>query len=124
MNPNLLDPVTRKQVIADIKSWENVNRKAKSLKAYEVYNDNAYPYVYDKLSCQLSKETADQMPIVSNLNIAKAVVNKEAQVYTDDPKRTYDEITEDDAEVLEKLYADCGFNTHLSKANKYYKLRN
>lgn len=124
MNPNLLDILTRKQVLADIKSWENVKRKELSLKAFEVYNDNAYPYVYDKLSCQLSVETANQMPIVSNLNIAKAVVNKEAQVYTDDPKRSYEEITEADAEVLEKLYSDCGFNTYLSKANKYYKLRN
>lgn len=123
-NPNLLDPITRKQVVADIKSWENVNRKAKSLKAYEVFNDNAKPYVYDAISCQLSKQTADLMPIVSNLNVAKAVVNKEAQIYTDSPTRDYEEILESDEEVLEKAYADFGFNTSLAKANKYYKLMN
>lgn len=123
-NPNLLDQSVRSQIVEDIKSFENVNRKQKSLKDYEVYNDNAYPYVYSSLCSQLSKETAKQMPIVANLNIAKAVVNKEATIYTDDPEREYENITDADAAVLEMIYDECGFNTYLGKSNKYYKLRN
>ena len=124
MNPNLTDLFARKSLVNDIKSYENVNRKASSLKSYEIYNDNAYPYVYECLAQQLSVDTASQMPIVSNLNIAKAVVNKEAQIYTDDPVRSYEDISESDKEVLEKVYKDFGFNTSLGKSNKYYKLRN
>lgn len=123
-NPNLLDPMVRKQILDEIKSFENAKRKEKSLKANEIYNDNAYPYVYDELARQLSIKTADQMPIVSNLNIAKAVVRKEATIYTDDPVRTYDDITDDDSAVIKKLYSDHGFNTVLGKANAQYKLRN
>lgn len=123
-NPNFLDSLTRKQIVDDIKSPENVRRKAESLRSYEVYNDNAYPYVFDKLKCQLSEKTAVSMPIVANLNIAKAVVDKSATIYIDEPTRTYTDISEADKEVLEMLYDECGFNTYFSKANKYYKLRN
>lgn len=124
MNPNLLDINVRKQIIKDIKSAENQERKKKSIKDFDVYNDNAYPYVYDELAEQLSARTADQMPIIANLNIAKTIVNKEATIYTDKPVRNYSDITESDKEVLELVYSDCGFNSGLSKANKYFKLRN
>jgi hypothetical protein len=124
MNPNYLDISERKKLIADIKSYENQERKKKSLKDYEVYNDSAYDYVYDTLMRQLGIRTVEQMPIVSNLNIAKAVVNKEATIYTDDPLRTYEDINDQDVEALKKLYKDCKFNSLFGKSNKYYKLRN
>lgn len=123
-NPDLLNLFTRKQVVTDIKSFENVRRKAKSLKEYEIYNDNALPYVRDALTSQLSKQTADQMPIISNLNVAKAIVQNEANIYTDEPKRSYENITDADQAVLEDLYSEYGFNSMFAKANKYFKLRN
>lgn len=123
-NPNYLNPLERKNLISDIKSQENIDRKNKCLKDYEIYNDNAKKYVYQELVKQLSSQTACQMPVISNLNVAKAVVNKEATIYTEEPEREYDNITEKDKEVLESIYADCAFDSALSKANKYYKLRN
>ena len=71
------------------------------MKDYEIYNDNAYPYVFEELSTQLTLQTAQQMPIISDLNVAKCVVNKEATIYTDEPERTYSEINEADQAVLE-----------------------
>lgn len=123
-NLNFLDPRSRKSVIAEIKSDENKQRKAKSLKSYEIYNDNSEEYVKQELIGQLSKKTVDQMQIISNLNVAKAVVTKEANIYTDKPEREYENITESDKKSLEMLYEDCGYNTVLAKANKYYKLSN
>jgi hypothetical protein len=123
-NPNLLDASVRAKIIDDIKSQENISTKNKSLKDYEIYNDNAYPYVYDKLCKQLSADTANMMPIVSNLNIAKAVVQKEANIYTDDPERSYKNISNQDQETIEAIYEDGSFDSILGKANKYYKLRN
>jgi hypothetical protein len=124
LNPDLQNILVRKQIIDDIKSHENVKRKAESLKSYEIYNDNAKPYVYEKLCHQLSQATANKMPVVSNLNVAKAVVNKEAQIYTDEPVRTYEDISAADELVLKEAYQDFGFNTILAKSNRYYKLRN
>ena len=123
-NPNLKDPLARKKIIEDIKSNENVERKRKALKAYEIFNDNACQYVKEDLVKQLSESTVKQMQIISNMNIAKAVVNKEATIYTDTPTRNYEDIQEADKEALENLYADCGYDSILSKANKYYKLNN
>jgi hypothetical protein len=123
-NPNYLDPQARKLLIQDIKSFDNVETKRKSLKDYEIYNDNAYRFVYEQLEKQLGSATAKQMPIVSNINISKAVVNKEATIYSDDPERSYENISESDEEALENIYKDCMFNSILGKSNKYYKLRN
>lgn len=123
-NLNFLDPRVRKTVISEIKSSENKTRKAKSLKSYEIYNDNSLPYVRTELINQLSAKTVEQMQIISNLNIAKAVVTKEANIYTDEPEREYESISESDKKALEMLYEDCNYNTVLSKANKYYKLSN
>lgn len=123
-NPNLLDPSVRKNIIDEIKSFENVERKRKSFKAYEVFNDNAKPYIVDELERQLKPSTVKKIPIVSDINFAKAIVNKQANIYTDEPVRSYEEITESDAEALENLYGDSGFDTILGKSNKYFKLSN
>jgi hypothetical protein len=123
-NPNLLDPLVRKSIIDEIKGQENIQRKRDSLKAYEIYNDKAMPYVREALTSQLSTSTVEQMQVVSNLNIAKAIVNKEANIYTDCPERDYEDIQEKDEEVLENVYKDSGFDSLLGKSNKYYKLNN
>lgn len=123
-NPNYGDVEQRKKLIKDIKSNENILRKKRSLRDYDVYNDNAYKYVYELLECQLSVATVKKMPVISNINIAKAVVTKEATIYIDQPARTYTSIQKTDEAVLKKIYQDCSFNSVLGKANKYYKLRN
>lgn len=122
-NLNLQDPLIRQKVLDHIKSNENVERKKRSLKDYDVLNDRAYKYVYQCLAHQLTPKTADTMPIVSNINIAKRVVTKKASIYNTAPERTYADITDADKKVLENLYANCGFDTSLAKANKYYCLR-
>jgi hypothetical protein len=123
-NPTYQTLEERKKLISDIKSEENIRRKRRSLRDYEVYNDNAYNHVKLLLESQLSPETAKKMPIISNINISKAVVTKEANIYLDEPARTYEDISKTDQEVLEKVYKECAYNSVLGKANKYYKLRN
>lgn len=123
-NPNYFLKQDRLKLIEDIKSSENLERKKNSLKDYEIYNDTAYKYVYDELVKQLSAKTANQMPIISNLNIAKAIVTKEATIYQDKPERHYGNINDADEAVLKEVYSDGCFDSILGKSNKYYKLRN
>lgn len=122
-NLNLLDPFVRLKVLEHIKNYENIERKKRSLKDYDVLNDRAYKYVHEKLALQLNQATANSMPIVSNINIAKRVVSKKASIYNTPPKRTYTDLNDADAEVLKELYDKCGFDTSLAKANKYYCMR-
>lgn len=123
-NPDYSNINERIRLIDEIKSSENIERKRKSLKDFEIYNDNAEKFVKDKLVQQLSANTVQQMPIISNLNIAKAVVNKEATIYIDEPTRIYEDINPKDEIAIKALYSDCAFNSSLAKSNKYYKLRN
>ncbi|HEY9700937.1 MAG TPA: hypothetical protein V6C58_00730, partial [Allocoleopsis sp.] len=123
-NSNLLDFNVRKIVLDEIKTYENRDRKIKSLIDYEVYNDRIYKYVYDKLAQQLTEKTVKSMPVVANLNVAKRIVDKKSSIYTHEPERSFSEITDADEDAIEAIYRDGGFNVSLAKANKYYNLRN
>ncbi len=123
-NPNLLDPLVRREIVNEIKTFENRNRKISSLRDYEVYNDRIYKYVYDKLAGQLTDKTVRSMPVVANLNVAKRIVDKKSSIYTHEPIRTFGDINDADKEAIEAIYQDGAYNVALSKANKYYNLRN
>ena len=127
MNIDLLNMDIRKAVIDDINSWENKTRKAESLSDYEIYNGRIYKYVYDQLVAQLSENTAKQVPIVSNINLAERITNNEATIYNNDPRRTFSidntTIADADVEAFESIYEDFHLNSKLQKANKYFKLR-
>lgn len=123
-NPNLENFAERKRLLDHIKSAENMEDKKRSLRDYEIYNDRIYRYVYDKLASQLSAKTAASMPIVANLNIAKRISDKKAGIYNTAPERVFTTAIESDSEIMDNVYSDFGFNTMLSKANKYQVLRN
>lgn len=123
-NLDLSSVENRKNLVKSIKSSENQCRKANSLKSYEVFNDNAKPFVESALIAQLSQTTVQQMQVISNLNIAKAVVNKEADIYTEAPVRTYEGMSDNDKKAIDALYADASYDTTLGKSNKYFKLHN
>lgn len=123
MNIDLLNIGIRKQVLDDINSNENKIRKSESLSDYEIYNGRIYGYVYNELVRQLSENTAKQMPIVSNINLAERITNNEATIYNTDPKRTFEGASKSDEEAFEQTYEDKQINSKLQKANKYFKLR-
>jgi len=123
MNLDLLNAVVRKQVIDDINSNENIKRKEESLSDYEIYNGRIYDYVYNELVSQLSQTTADQVPIVSNINLAERITNNEATIYSNDPDRTFVDANDADAKAFGFIYSERQLNSKMQKANKYFKLR-
>jgi hypothetical protein len=123
MNPNLLLQPERIKVLESIKSRENIRRKEESFADFEIFNDNIYPFVYDEIKKQTSKETADSMPIVASINIGKRIVKSEATIYNTDPVRTFDSNKSNDI-ALNAIYSDGAFNSKLQKENEYFKYRN
>jgi hypothetical protein len=113
----------RKSIIAEIKSQENKDRKAKSLQEYEIYNGNINQYVEAYLTQQLSAKTVKKMPIISSIDICKRIVDQEASVYKSEPKREFVDIQEADKEALELVYEDAMADLKLMKSNRYYKLQ-
>ena len=97
---------SRKKIIAEIKSEENKDRKAKSLQEYEIYNGNINQYVEAYLTQQLSAKTVKKMPIISSIDICKRIVDQEASVYKSEPKREYVDTDDNDKEAVELAYED------------------
>jgi hypothetical protein len=64
------------------------------------------------------------MPIISTLNVGKRVVENEATIYSNDPRRTLLDASEEEEQIIENIYKQGKFNTKLQKTNKYFKYRN
>jgi hypothetical protein len=122
-NPDLLNLLVRKEIIKQISLYENLERKKESLKDFDIYKNKIYNYVYDELKKQLSEKTAQTMPVVSTINLSDRIVSAEACIYSDPPKRTFTDLSDEDSLAIEELYEDCAFDTKMQKANKDYKRR-
>ena len=121
---NWLDQSFRKSIIDEINTEENKQRKAESLKQYEIFNDRMHKYVVDYLKMQFSAQTVREMPVISSINLPKRIVTQEASVYKNEPSRTF--TTENKAEIdqLNVIYEEMAFDAKMLKANQVYKLQN
>jgi len=113
----------RKTIIQQIKGSENIDRKAQSLKACEVYNDRLHQYVTEELEAAFGQSTARKMPKISSINLAKRIVKEEATVYKERPRRAFLEATEDQSKKLDLMYRDMRADSKLMKSNEFYKLQ-
>lgn len=122
MNLNLGILEVRQQIIKDIKSNENCERKLEAFERYEVYNNRIKKYVKEYLLEQLDAATVKGMPIISCMNIAQRVVKREASIYSTESERVFAEGNEDDQKILEQVYEDGCFDSRMQAANECYKL--
>lgn len=72
----------RKKQIDDFLSQENCERKEEACRRYEIFRDGVKPYVEKKLKLETNNSVVHQMMNrVTNINLAKKIVNKLARVY-------------------------------------------
>ncbi len=121
---NWLDQSFRKSIIDEINLEENKQRKAESLKQYEIFNDRMHKYVVDYLKMQFSAQTVREMPVISSINLPKRIVTQEASVYKAEPKRTFTTENEKEIDQLNLIYDEMAFDAKMLKANQVYKLQN
>lgn len=120
---NWLDIGYRLQIIKEINGEENKQRKAESLKQYEIFNDRMNQYVVEYLRKQFSATTVREMPVISSINLPKRIVTQEASIYKQEPEREF-QAEETVEEQLELIYDDMAFDAKMLKANQVYKLQN
>jgi hypothetical protein len=120
---NWLDQNYRKSVIEQINTEENKQRKAASLKQYEIFSDRMHQYVVEYLRKQFSASTVREMPVVSSINLPKRIVTQEASVYRNEPSRQFTTTNEKEIEQLNLIYDDMAFDAVMLKANQIYKLQ-
>ncbi len=121
---DLMNIADRVRILAEIESPENRQRKAVSLRQFEIFNDRIHQYVIEHLEGQFSAKTVKEMPVISSINLARRIVKQEASIYRQEPKRTFFGVTPELQEKLQDLYEDLGWNDKFSSSNEYFKLQN
>jgi hypothetical protein len=119
----LLDPVVRKTIITEIKQPENQWRKHEAYKRYQCYKDNTKRYVVENMLSQFDENTVIEMRYsISNISIAKKIVDKLSRVYANGVERavTSDELATSNIKALEKAL---DFNSAMKTSNRFLKLQ-
>jgi hypothetical protein len=119
---NILDIRERKRIIDEILSEENKRRKEESYKRYEIWKSKHGKYILDALTREFSAQTVKNMRTVTSVNIVRRIVNAKSSIYRHEPKRTFENASEETAQYLEKLYQESYANIKLKKSNKIYAL--
>lgn len=117
---NLINIDERAKLIADINSENNKARKQQSLRSSEVAGGRLEQYVIERLQGELDNSSVREMPIVSTINVQKAVVDKKSTIYKKKPIREFTDTTPEQSEVLRLIYKDMKLDQRLNKANKNY----
>ena len=121
---SLLDQEFRAQIIEETLSEENNERKEKSLEDTDVYTGQIHDYVLKRFEDKgYTESTLCSIPIVSTINVSKKVVDNQAGVYKQAPKRTYSEVTEEQLQVIEEVYTDAWVDAKMLGSNRLFKLQ-
>lgn len=117
---NLINQEERVRLISNINSENNKARKQESFRSSEVAGGRLEQFVKEKLLGELERSSVKEMPIVSSINVQKAITDKKATIYKKDCKRRFTETSEDAEEKLNLIYRDMNFNEKMNTANKNY----
>ncbi len=123
-NPDLLNGSIRKDIIQEIKSQDNKDRKNEHLKRHEIYRQRQDRFIIEKLQEEFSSKTVDDMRKIKGINIAKRIIDQQASLYVKSPERNFSNASERELEQLENIYSINNVNTKMKLANRYFKLAN
>lgn len=113
----------RQELIKNIISENNKERKTISLRDVEVYNGRIHQHVHDHLSKRFDQTSLQEMPIVSSINLAKRVVDQEGSIYKDEPNRSFTELSDDQTKKVDLIYRDMSANAKFLRSNRSFKLQ-
>ena len=117
----ILDPTVRKRLIEEIEGAENVSRKSIAFKRWSIWKNKSKVFVRQLLGNFLDESTVKEMEYsISNISIAKKIVDKLAKVYCNGVHRTYGEDEADKA--LSCVEDKLEINLQMKTANKLLKL--
>ena len=124
---DLTDAAVRIQVLKDIKSEENYNRKRDQQKRFDVYNDKQDVYILERLRREFSEKTVQEMRKILSINLSKRIIDEKSAVYARYPERIFStksgaELTEDQQAQLMNLYKCNRVNIAMKRANVFYNL--
>lgn len=121
LNPNNIDLSQRGtiyQLINEVETSQNVERKRQAFIAFECQEGRQKDHVIDRLK-YLYPQTYNNFR-VGNVKIVKKVIRKKAKAYKTTPIRTL--ATETETEALNNIYEEFKFGRAFKEADKIYNL--
>ena len=119
----ILDETTRAKIIEQIEASENKARKDEAYKRHMVWKDQTKDYVRDNLLRLLDAETVQEMEYcLSNVSIAKKIIDKLARVYSHGVERAFND-NDEATEALQCLSDKLKANSNLKTLNRILKLQ-
>jgi len=120
----LLDEGFRKDVIEEIEGQENSDRKAQMKKRYDIYKDNTAKYVLERVRAEQGDDAVLEMENrLTNLSIARTIINKKSLVYKAGVIRTVsDEDGQENQAKVDQIEDIFDLNSKMKKVNKYVEL--
>lgn len=122
MATNILDIDMRKKIINEVRSEENIRRKADSFKRLDIYKKNQRKYILERIQKDLSPETLANMRTFTSINFTQKIINAKASVYKNAPTREFSNATDREKEQIDAIYKYAKADVKLKKANRIYKL--
>lgn len=116
---NVLDQVERQNLLKQIYSVGNMQRKLDAFKAYEILNDRHSKYVIEKMEEERGKDAGKLAKKFTSINLTPRMIDELASVYKDSPDRTFTEI--ENQEIVKDIYKDIRLDKNLKQANRYLK---
>lgn len=111
----------RKELIKKAKDHFGSGLVARAKLEAAVYKGALKNPVKDYLEEQFGKDTADEMPLISSVNLTQRIVNQEASIYRNTPERTFSDVKKNKSDLLKLIYKDINADAVLGRANKHYK---
>ena len=113
----------RLQMIKDLESEENRQRKARSLREYEIFQKRQKQFVIEYLMGSYAPETVKEIPIIHSINLCNRIVKEQASLYADEPVREFQGVNNSQKEMILKLYEELNMDAKLRSMNEYFKLQ-
>lgn len=121
---DLRKQANRVRLIEMMSSAEEKKRRDESFICSEVYNGRLRQYVIEYLQTLFHRDTVQEMPIQSGANIVKKIVEHRATIYNDKVRRNFEDASDEQIEVLEKIYKETDVSYLMGIANEFYVLNN
>jgi len=118
MEINLLDSDYISDILAEVESTENRNRKIQTWSAYNISHGDILPYVREEVRRMLP-QSWKQMRI-ADVSLSEKIISKVAQAYKESPIRMTE--NEGDSENLNNLYQDIMANEKMDEFDFIFNL--
>jgi hypothetical protein len=112
----------RKEIIDEINGDENVSRKRFEQRKFDIYRNRQAQYVLERLVDEFGQKSTQFMRKVLSINPLPRIINEQASLYANEPERYFAPGTDQEKDLIARLYQYGKVDTAMRLANRYYKL--